>query len=88
MSPLSFSSSSGSKADFGSSLTFSNGSEEVYGMRLLPNATFVSNLHPGRGFRRVGRRLLASEETERGEWLPRPPFGEGDRDRDANSRGY
>ena len=27
--------------------------------------------------------LFASLETERGEWLPRPPLGEGDRDRDS-----
>src|SRR5262245_26241560 len=29
---------------------------------------------------------LASEHAERGEWLPRPPLGEGERDRDSYCR--
>ena len=44
--------------------------------------TLVSKRHlKGRTGRSVGMVLLASEETERGEWLPRPPFGEGERER-------
>lgn len=42
----------------------------------------VSNLHlNGRAGRSVGIVLFASDETERGEWLPSPPFGEGERER-------
>ena len=44
--------------------------------------TLVSNLHPeARAPRSVGMVLFASDDTERGEWLPRPPFGEGERER-------
>lgn len=35
----------------------------------------------GREGLKVGIALLASEETERGEWLPRPPLGDGERER-------
>jgi hypothetical protein len=35
----------------------------------------------GRAGRSVGMVLFASDETERGEWLPNPPFGEGERER-------
>lgn len=34
-----------------------------------------------RSGRSVSMVLLASDETERGEWLPRPPLGEGERER-------
>jgi hypothetical protein len=30
--------------------------------------------------------LFASDETERGEWLPRPPLGDGDRERVSKRR--
>lgn len=30
--------------------------------------------------------LFASDDTERGEWLPKPPFGDGERDRDSYLR--
>jgi hypothetical protein len=30
--------------------------------------------------------LFASDDTERGEWLPRPPLGDGDRERDSYLR--
>lgn len=44
--------------------------------------TFVSNLHlKGRAGLSVGMEPFASEDTERGEWLPRPPLGEGERER-------
>jgi hypothetical protein len=44
--------------------------------------TFVSNLHlKGRTGRSEGMVPLASDDTLRGEWLPSPPFGEGERDR-------
>lgn len=43
--------------------------------------TLVSNLHlKGRAGLRVGMAPFASEETERGEWPPRPPLGEGERE--------
>jgi hypothetical protein len=44
--------------------------------------TFVSNLHlNGRAGRSEGMVPFASEDTLRGEWLPSPPFGDGDRER-------
>jgi hypothetical protein len=83
MSPLSLRSSCGSNVALRSSLTSSRMSEEWYGTRLRPRApTFVSNLHlVERAGLRVGMVLFASEATERGEWLPNPPLGEGERER-------
>jgi hypothetical protein len=43
--------------------------------------TLVSNLHlKGRAGLSVGIAPFASDDTERGEWLPRPPLGEGERE--------
>jgi hypothetical protein len=50
--------------------------------------TFVSNLHLyGRAGLSVGMALFASDTTERGEWLPSPPLGEGERERVSYVRG-
>ena len=65
-------------------MALSSGSDSVYGMRRRPKAALVSYLQPARGLRSVGKWLLASEATERGEWLPRPP---GDGEREAKWRG-
>ena len=88
MSPESLSSSCGSSVFLGSSFAFSSISEEVYGIRLRPKAVLVSYLHLGDVvvFGREGIEPLASDDTERGEWLPRPPLGDGDRERDSYCR--
>lgn len=85
MSPLNFSSSCGSNVFFGSSFAFSSTSDDVYGILLFPNAALVSYLHRVClvGALNVGMEPFASDDTERGEWLPRPPLGDGDLERDS-----
>lgn len=88
MSPLSLSSSWGSNVFLGSSFAGSSMSDEWYGTRRRPRLpTLVSYWHlSGRPSLRVGIAPFASEDTERGEWLPRPSLGDGERECDSYLR--